>query len=177
MLWITGGHYDSTREFRKSVQLVSMNGTVLEGPDMIEGISEHCVVALSDKSVMVIGGETSTYQYNATFLYNFETNSWIGGPELSKGRKNHACTSFERDGTTTVYVVGGNDDSFQRLNSVEIAMIDKDSIFGSWEWKIGPTFPYKIKNQVMVCINQIICLCYWGPTELWTRVYNIQFNV
>ena len=32
------------------------------------------------------------------------------------------------------YVVGGNDDSFQRLNSNKIAMIDKDSIFGSWEW-------------------------------------------
>ena len=80
---------------------------------------------------MVIGGKTSSnYQYNATFLYNFETNLWIRGPELLKGRQNHACTSFERDRTTTVYVVGGNDDSFQRLNSNEIAMIDKDSIFG-----------------------------------------------
>ena len=59
----------------KSIQLVSLNGIVFEGPGMIEGIYEHCVVALSYKSVMVIGGKTSSnYQYNATFLYNFETN-------------------------------------------------------------------------------------------------------
>ena len=101
----------------KSIQLVSLNGIVFEGPGMIEGIYEHCVVALSYKSVMVIGGKTSSnYQYQ--------------GPELLKGRQNHACTSFERDRTTTVYVVGGNDDSFQRLNSNKIAMIDKASIFG-----------------------------------------------
>ena len=81
------------------------------------------MVALSYKSVMVIGGKTSSnYQYNATFLYNFETNLCIRGPELLKGRQNYACTSFVRDGTTAVYVVGGNDDSFQRLkNSVAIA--------------------------------------------------------
>ena len=73
----------------KSIQLVSLNGIVFEGPGMIEGIYEHCVVALSYKSVMVIGGKTSSnYQYNATFLYNFETNLWIRGPELLKGRQN-----------------------------------------------------------------------------------------
>ena len=89
----------------KSIQLVSLNGIVFEGPGMIEGIYEHCVVALSYKSVMVIGAKTSSnYQYNATFLYNFETNLWIRGPELLKGRQKHACTSFERDGTTTVYL-------------------------------------------------------------------------
>ena len=158
VLWITGGHDDSTREFRKSVQLVSMNGTVFEGPDMIEGISEHCVVALSDKGLMVIGGETSNYQYNATFLYNFETNSWIRGPELLKGRKkNHACTSFERDGNITVYVVGGNGElSEEGLDSDEIAMIDKDSIFGSWEWNIGPTFNFEIKNHAMISTESFV---------------------
>ena len=87
-IWITGG-LDKNNEIRKSIQLVSLNGIVFEGPGMIEGIYEHCVVALSYKSVMVIGGKTSSnYQYNATFLYNFETNLWIRGPELLKGRQN-----------------------------------------------------------------------------------------
>ena len=35
-------------------------------------------------------------------------------------------------------------------------MIDKDSIFGSWEWKIGPTFPYKIKNHAMISTKSFV---------------------
>ena len=158
-LWIIGGLEDVNRNSRQSVQLVSMNGNVLEGPDMKGGISEHCVVALGDKGVMVIGGNANnSYQYDQTFLYNLETKTWNHGRKLSKGRKAHACTSFEKDGKFTVYVVGGtNYIGDQRFDSVEFAVI-KEGPFGSldWEWKSGPTFPYQIKNHAMVSSNSFV---------------------
>ena len=177
VLWITGGLDDSTHEFRKSVQHVSMNGSVFEGPDMIEGISEHCVVALSNKSVMVIGGQTSSYQMNATFLYNFETKEWTKGPELLEGRKNHACTSFEKDSNIIVYVVGGtNEMGSQRFDSVEYAMIDELNIFptSNWIWGKGPTFPYKIKNHAMISTTSFV---YVIGGELHTGEESISSNL
>ena len=54
-LWITGGGEVSGGP-EKSVQLVSTNGSVLDGPEMTESVSCHCAVAISDKAILVIGG-------------------------------------------------------------------------------------------------------------------------
>ena len=121
-LWITGGVEDSGSS-QKSVQIVSVNGNVQEGPEMLESMSRHCAVAISDKAVLVVGGYVSQMGYsNKTQIYDFENSTWNPGPELNMGREYHACATFEMDEKFTVYVVGGYNEGV--INSVEFAVFD-----------------------------------------------------
>ena len=137
-LWLTGGLHGV--DLLNWVQLASTNGDVLEGPKMPESISYHCAVAISDKAVLVIGGcYNSTNNFsNKTKIYDFESNGWNPGPELTIGRQHHACASFEMDNNWAVYVVGGLTQAIAShpvTDSVEFSVINQDNssvTVGEW---------------------------------------------
>ena len=149
-LWITGG-WDGN--YRNRTQQVLLNGSVSKGPEMPLRLASHCAVALSDQTVLIIGGEDGqldppmySVPTNKTYLYSFELNTWTVGPELANARWAHACAVHESD----VYVVGGNNDD-DLLDSVELAMLDQDDVSSmNWEWTSAPKFPHKMQWQTMV---------------------------
>ena len=146
-LWITGG----SRQSR--TQLVSYS-KVLEGPEIPipnKEIVHHCVVALKSTTVMIIGGQISSYDSSETFWYDFDSGQWMQGPELSIARERHACSVFESEDELRIYVTGGYNDVTGNLDSVEIAVLDQDNILAmNWKWIEGPRLLFRTREHAQV---------------------------
>ena len=96
---------------------------------MPESVAFHCAVAISDKAVLIIGGYASNPDFSSkTKIYDFESMQWNDGPELTTGRKYHACASLEMTDNWVVYVVGGD----PVTDSMEWSVIDQDNSIGEW---------------------------------------------
>ena len=171
LLWIMGGR-DSDYMLQSSTQLISYTRGLLKGPEMPDKIVNHCAVALKNTTVMVIGGQSGPEweDRSQTYWYNFELEQWIHGPDLSIARGRHACAVFETENETRIYVVGGVNQQFDDLDSVEIAVLDQDSLETmEWKWtegKVlkelhcstvhrnlifpGPKFPFGIREHALV---------------------------
>ncbi len=61
-LWVTGGEdFINFRPIRfDSTELVTLSGSTL-GPDLPEGITEHCLVLLDSSTAFLIGGFHNSY--------------------------------------------------------------------------------------------------------------------
>ena len=59
---------------------------------------------------MIILGEnydTGVYGSTETFFFNHETNQFMEGPKLIRGRYRYACGLFQKNGRETIIVAGG----------------------------------------------------------------------
>ena len=148
-LWITGG-YNSSVTFQSKTQLVFSNGSILAGPEMPKKLANHCIVALSGTTALIIGGRDEEHNYsNKTFLYDFESKEWSNGSELAIERYRHACAVCKNDvnNELMIFVIGGYNKRDGDLDSVEMALIKQEDILTlNWEWVSG-NFNFLSKNS------------------------------
>jgi len=98
------------------------------GPDMPEGRSRFCAVALDDSSIAILGGEIPTQDGIAISpdmkTYNLDTDAWTENPAMLLGRKDHACAFVKIDEEKGVLVSGGVDSEDNLLDSVEFYSLE-----------------------------------------------------
>ena len=73
-------------------------------------INEHCTLQLNATYTMIILGENydmGVYGSTETFFFNHETNQFMEGPKLIRGRYRFACGLFQKNGRETIIVAGG----------------------------------------------------------------------
>ena len=106
-IWINGG-----RPFLNTTKLLSLQGT-REGPNLPFLIADHCMVKVGSH-LAIIGGRLGTHgdygegvTTNQVHFYDFETEEWTVGPNLTWARYDHACTTYEINGTEYIMVLGG----------------------------------------------------------------------
>jgi hypothetical protein len=130
-LWLTGGDIGGSG-YTNSTEFVQLIGTT-PGPDLPLEVVHHCLVALNDTTVLLVGGWTRT-RSKATFFYNTDHKTWTKGPLLITGRSNHACALFKsplNGNTDTVIVTGGVGEN-EELRSTEFLNLDS-SFRNSWK--------------------------------------------
>ncbi len=115
-----------------------------------EGVWLHCMVALGNHKVMVIGGNYNvwaegSYYSTKTYVLN-ESLVWSEGPPLNIPRHWHSCGMVRKNAIETgksIIVVGGlNNDG--KLKSVEI--FDQENN----KWIQGPELPIGIAAAGLV---------------------------
>ena len=64
-------------------------------PEMPVPAYSHCMAALNETSVMVIGGYSNgTACSQDTYILNTLAGTWVEGPPLNVGRVDHSCGSI-----------------------------------------------------------------------------------
>ena len=135
---IFGGNDGSAK---KSTEIVSDDGAVIDGPVFPTGVSSHTITSINATVSILSGG----YQYDAinnieysldqTWYYNHATQEFKPGPTLLEKRNNHAsATIIDKITKANVPVVSGGvtkagDSSNSRviLDSTELL------IYGEWQ--------------------------------------------
>lgn len=172
-IYVIGGK--SIRGTHNFVQrlAVSSSGNVTkslkDGPKVpVESLyASSAVVDDSRKLITLIGGKAminKRYEYHLVWNLNVlgdysGSPSWTRGPDLITGRYHH-CSC--RQGHT-IYVVGGIDESFNYLSSVEML----DTSQSSPKWTLIKPYHMKVKNPACVVVGDEI----WVSGGLLDSVY------
>ena len=86
------------------------DGSIEPSPMLPYRIDEHCTLQMNATYTMIILGEnydTGVYGSTETFFFNHETNQFMEGPKLIRGRYRFACGLFQKNGRETIIVAGG----------------------------------------------------------------------
>ena len=76
------------------------------------------------------------------------------GPGLLTERDSHGCGVFQNSTNWMITVIGGYNNQYEMLDSVEFAVLDEDNTSTmTWEWKNGPQFPLKVYYSTAVSSN------------------------
>ena len=80
----TGGHKSALLD---TTEFVYLNGTIVYGPKLPYHKQErHCMVALNDYEVMIIGASNDPHK-RKTITYNHADGSYTDGPDLAEKRQ------------------------------------------------------------------------------------------
>ena len=80
----TGGH---DNQLLDTTEFVYLNGTIVYGPKLPYYKQErHCMVALNDYEVMIIGASNNPNK-RKTITYNHADGSYTDGPDLAENRQ------------------------------------------------------------------------------------------
>lgn len=143
-LWITGGIYNEFgKEATSDIVQVVNTDAVKEDFKLPSKLEEHCVVGLSNDTIMTIGGYNEAGIYQNTYIYNFKTNNSEVGSKLPIDKTYFTCGVQEIGDQLIVYVIGGR--YFMNgtaapiaSDSVEVAVLDKNNIEEmNWNWSSG----------------------------------------
>jgi hypothetical protein len=124
-------------------------------PNLPTGISSHCLIAIDNYHLMVIGGIApgdemcdSGYTRHTYIFYN---NVWSPGPNLTECRARHSCGIMKMMNSTNgetekVVVVAGGEYYLNQHNTVELLFWNN---MGQG-WVMGPSLPYSLTKSSMV---------------------------
>ena len=122
-LWIVGGRNGANN--LSSTEFI-MGQFSFKGPDLPFTIRGHSMIQYEEKSIYIIGGELGREQ-NDSYISN---KTWIvdptngfqikEGPSLNMVRAGHSCAKMTVNGRIILVVIGGFDNDFNYLDSVEI---------------------------------------------------------
>jgi len=147
-LWVSGGA--NSKGVSSSSDYMSADGETQLGPELVQPLFGHAMIAFNNSVSMVIGGVSQDESVTAhTHYYNHEENHWHSGPELKIARGGHTAGFVSDQVTGDIYLIvaGGYDQDFLVLNSVEIL----DS--ASNEWQPGPELLEKRFRHGMVRLD------------------------
>ena len=146
---IFGGNDGSAK---KSTEIVSDDGAVIDGPVFPTGVSSHTITSINATVSILSGG----YQYDAinnieysldqTWYYNHATQEFKPGPTLLEKRNNHAsATIIDKITKANIPVVsGGIKKAGDSSNSYVI--LDSTELLIHGEWQAGKLL---IKNVII----------------------------
>ena len=138
-LWVTGG-YTSDQENKPldSTELIDIErGTNDEGPKLPMPLLFHCLVQLNNDQVLLVGGMNDQKEAeDDTYLFDYPSRTWKGGPPLKHARYGHGCGSFFKETSygqleMMVLVASGKNSAEERLPVEQINMIHDT------EWSLG----------------------------------------
>ena len=77
--------------------------------ELSQSISRHCMVALDEFQIMVIGGQGGIHSMSTSMILDIRTGIWTKTNPIPTPRYAHACLLTEVDGVVGVMVTGKND--------------------------------------------------------------------
>ena len=103
-IWTTGGSSQ-----RVSTEFVSPNKEPVNGPDLPEPLSQHCLVQLDETTYMIIGGINAlSYPVPETLFFHTGNQTFTTGPRLSAATDSMMCQVLETsNGANKIVVVAG----------------------------------------------------------------------
>ena len=82
------------------------------------------MVSLNQVEIMIMGGyQGNSDTINDTFIFNYESQTWIVGPKFITSRRSFSAeiiSDFETRDQSVIVVAGYDDKHFNYLSSVEI---------------------------------------------------------
>lgn len=120
--WVTGGYESETRVHDSSEILRHDRMWQWKvGPILPRKVSGHCMVAISDCEVAIIGGLAQGQPIVNIDIYNLDTQTWREGPDLIYPRGFHGCVKLRepRSDHWTVLIAGGVEASNVMHYSIE----------------------------------------------------------
>ena len=85
-IWVTGGH-----KFR-SDSIIYENGEWTNGPDIPEGLEEHCMAQIDENTVILAGGENAPDYAHNVYLFDIPMETWTEIDSMPHGaRYGHSC--------------------------------------------------------------------------------------
>lgn len=85
-IWITGG-----QSFR-SDSVIYENGEWSAGPDIPEGLEEHCMAQIDENTIILSGGENAPSYSSRVYLFDIPTDTWTEIDSLPAGQRyRHSC--------------------------------------------------------------------------------------
>ncbi len=120
-----------------STEFVSPGEPTQEGPDIDGKFADHCMVAVNDSAVMIIGGKLS----RNVLLFNSIRNVVALQPSVKVKLHGSACgsTTITDGNRKLIIIAGGENDNFLAQSTVEILdMSDEDPA-----WKLGPELTFR----------------------------------
>ena len=100
-LWLTGGVVGGTA--KKSTELIDIKGST-PGPDLPNGLKNHCIVRINSTSLL-LSGHTGYFYYHMTSI----SGQWKPGPDSIAMKSYRSCGTFEFMGKAYAAFVGGNE--------------------------------------------------------------------
>ena len=97
----------------------------------------HCLVQLNNDQVLLVGGMNDQKEAeDDTYLFDYPSRTWKGGPPLKHARYGHGCGSFFQETSygqleMMVLVASGKNSAEERLPVEQINMIHDT------EWSLG----------------------------------------
>ena len=142
-LWITGGN-PGPNPPTMSTEIVLEDGTVLDGLDLPMPLTGHCIIAIDNTTIMLIGGfDGENFRKETYFL---ESGFWRQGPDLQIARDTHTCGILKDTDTFEEYlIVAGGSTSYDTLDSVEMLPLRNAQNFYA-----GPRMPNSLARHNMV---------------------------
>ena len=137
---IFGGNDGSAK---KSTEIVSDDGAVIDGPVFPTGVSSHTITSINATVSILSGG----YQYDAinnieysldqTWYYNHATQEFKPGPTLLEKRNNHAsATIIDKITKANVPVVSGGVTKAGNSGNSHV-ILDSTELLIHGEWQAG----------------------------------------
>ena len=141
---VIGGHRSDT--LLNSMEVYSLSGwTQLKNADLAAGVRSACAVALTNVSVILIGGWTENGEaLQNTFLFNKSSNVWHTFSPLNTGRSQHSCGKMASALTNEDYIIVAGGWNGEGLSSTELLEP------GSTIWKNGPELPRALQGGNIV---------------------------
>ena len=119
-------------------------------PDLPSSITNHCMVTVNEKVLLLIGGWTGQSTTSKTYFFNSEKNEWSPGPDLSTPRSSFACATVNwknpsgGQSENVVVAAGGKNKGY--IWTVELLYINNISR----GWQPGPELPHEVSNSELV---------------------------
>ena len=126
-MWITGGLYGS---YLESTEIVDMS-SVVEGPQLPKAMGGHCAVKVSETKVFFMHG----YK---TYFYDFLTNAWTNGPDMTYDRVYFGCGIMNTIAKSGVVVVTAGGFRLGTGSKTEFLTLDDPN---GLQWTPGPDLP------------------------------------
>ncbi len=138
-LWITGGKLQTSK--LDSTEYVSLSPTPAshKGPELLEGMSSHCIVRLSSSSLkaLLIGGDNEhvSPDYRTWYFDENTQNLWSDGPGMIYGRANLGCgVLLDKEMDQELVLVAGGIETLQHgSTSVEYLWLNSNNN----QWNLG----------------------------------------
>ena len=126
------------------------------GETMPYAMTQHCIVRLSQTSVLFIGGKGT----KSTYFYDIATRIWSEGPELPDVRLGHSCGVFQnsaKNEESLVVMTGGSDGKNHWFNSTLLLDLSNPNL----GWIHGPDlpseYPFPVFGGTMVSLGTEFC--------------------
>ena len=114
----------------KTSEIISIDGGVRDGPELLEAVHMHAITFVSSTVSILSGGREggTTYPSTRTWYFNHETNVFSSGPNLLVGRERHGSASIvDKVTKAKIPVIAGGYNGFVWLDSTELL------INGMWQ--------------------------------------------